>query len=484
SYAIGGNSENEHFGRPDELAARLGPATAETCNTYNMLKLTRHLFSWRPEARHFDFYERALYNQILGSQEPKRGMFTYFVSLKPGHFKTYSTPEDSFWCCVGSGIENHTKYNDSIYFRGEDSLYVNLFVPSRLEWEEKGLVVEQRTDYPRAERVELRVTPERPTPLALRVRCPAWASGPVRFRLNGRPLRVAAAPGTYAEVRRTWSKGDVLEVTVPLAVRAEAMPDDPTKVAFLYGPLVLAGVLGPVPEGPTFPWAEDQGANFRKPVAEVPVIVTTSRRPASLVRRAGGSGLTFRAAATAPAGGVTLRPLNEIFYDHYAVYWDVLTPARYEQRRAAMRAEAARRAAIDARTVDEYRPGEQQSEVDHRQAGEKTISGEWQGNKFRHAEDGGWFSVRVKVEPDRPVELVCTWWGSETGERTFDILVDGTVVATEKLFQDRPGVFFEKTYPIPEALTRGKQAVEVRFQARPGNLAGGLYGLRVLRAAR
>lgn len=480
SYVIGGNSENEHFGLPDDLADHLGPATAESCNTYNMLKLTRHLFEWQPKAEYFDFYERALYNHILGSQEPERGMFAYFMSLKPGHFKTYSTPADSFWCCVGSGMENHTKYNDSIYFHGTDTLYVNLFIPSRLNWKEKGLVLEQQTTYPRGDRVELRFTPQKPLPLGLRVRTPRWANGGLRFRLNGKPLRVPSVPGSYAEIRRTWKKGDVLQVTIPMGVRTEAMPDDPNKVAFLYGPVVLAGDLGRVPEGRTVPYAPDQGDNFRQPVAEVPVLVTETRELANVVEQLRGNELVFRIIRTAQPRGVTLRPFNEIFYDYYNVYWDVLTPAKYAQRKADMQAEAARQAALDARTIDEYRPGEQQSEVDHGQKGEKTISGDWQGRKFRHAEDGGWFSFNLKVTPDQPVELVCAYWGGETGNRTFDILVDGKVVATQTLHQDQPGEFFNKTYALPFELTRGKQTVELRFQAHPGNFAGGLYGARIL----
>jgi DUF1680 family protein len=482
SYVIGGNSENEHFGPPDDLSERLGPATAESCNTYNMLKLTRHLFEWRQSADYFDFYERALYNHILGSQEPRRGMFAYFMSLRPGHFKTYSKPEDSFWCCVGSGMENHTKYNDSIYFRGADTLYVNLFIPSRLDWKEKGLVLVQQTSYPQSGRVELRFAPKRPLPLNLRVRTPRWAVGGLRFRLNGRPLDAVSAPNGYAEIRRTWRAGDVLQVTVPLTIRTEAMPDDSARVAFLYGPLVLAGDLGRVPAGETVQYAADQGANFHRPVAEVPVLVPASKELATTVRRVAGHGLTFRIDGAARPRAVTLRPFNEIFYDYYNVYWDVLTPEQYETRRAVLTAEAARRAELDARTLDEYRPGEQQSEIDHGQNGEQTESGDWQGRKFRHALPGGWFSFNVKVTPGAPVELLCTYWGGETGKRTFDILVDGRVVATETLNRDKPGVFFERAYAVPAELTRGKQQVEVRFRAHPDNMAGGLYGLRVLRA--
>jgi DUF1680 family protein len=486
SYVIGGNSEHEHFGQPDDLAERLGSATAESCNTYNMLRLTRHLFAWEPEAAYFDYYERALYNHILASQEPKRGMYVYFMSLKPGHFKTYSTPEDSFWCCVGSGMENHTKYNDSIYFHGADTLYVNLFIPSRLNWEARGLALEQQTAYPRGDQVELRFTPKRPVTLTLRVRSPQWATGGLRFRLNGRPLRVASAPGNYAEIRRAWKRGDRLQVTIPMSVRTEAMPDDPAKVAFLYGPVVVAGDLGRVPQSKSVPYAADQSENLRAPVADVPVLVTQeARNPAAMLKRAPGADLAFRAAASSPAGGtreVTLLPFNEIFYDYYNVYWDVLTPTQYESRKAGLQAEAARQAALDARTLDEYRPGEQQSEVDHQQQGEKTSSGDAFYRKYRHALDGGWFSFKMKVAPDQPAELAFTYWGGETGNRAFDILVDGKAIATQTLNQNKPGQFFDQTYSIPAALTRGKPSIEVRLQARPGNMAGGLYGAKTLRA--
>jgi hypothetical protein len=191
--------------------------------------------------------------------------------------------------------------------------------------------------------------------------------------------------------------------------------------------------------------------------------------------------LVFRTSALGQPRDVVLRPFNEIFYDYYNVYWDVLTPAQYAERKAALRLEAERRAALDARTLDEYRPGEQQSEVDHAQKGEKTSAGEWQYRKLRHAEDGGWFSFKVKVAPDQPVELICTFWGGELGRRTFDILIDGQVIATRTLNRDKPGEFFEQTYAIPFELTRGKQAIEVRFQAHPGNFAGGLFGARILR---
>ena len=484
SYVIGGNSEHEHFGQPDRLAKRTGQATAETCNTYNMLRLTRHLFGWQPRSEYFDFYERALYNHILASQEPRRGMFAYFMTMRAGHFKTYSTPEDSFWCCVGSGLENHSKYNDSIYFHTENELYVNLFIPSRLEWAEKGFVLEQRTAYPKSDRVEFVFTPRREVALNLKIRAPRWAAGAIKFRLNGKPVKAFVSAEGYAEINRAWRRGDRLEATIPMSVRTESMPDDPNKRAFLYGPLVLAGDLGAVAGGDEIFYAIDQWDNFRQPTArEVPVLVTASRDLTRFVQRANSRELLFRTVKLSSSSReITLRPFNEIFYNYYNVYWDVLTPGEFAARKAALKAEAERQARIDARTIDEYRPGEQQSEVDHAAAGEKTSVGEHQYRKLRHATGGGWFSFVAKIDPNAPVELSCSYWGGETGNRTFDILVDGAIIATQTLSRDKPDSFFDVTYKIPAELTRGKTKIEVRFQARPGNTAGGLYGARILKS--
>ena len=207
TWVIGGNSDNEYFFGEEEAKDHLSAATAETCNTYNMLKLTEHLTEWEPRVEYADFYERALYNDILASQDPDQGMFTYFMSLKPGLFKTYSTPFDSFWCCVGTGMENHTKYGAAIYYHGSDLLYVNLFIPSVLTWKEKRLILRQETEYPRDDKVLFTVVAAPSSPVGLRVRCPGWAAGPVLFELNGRRLDVAASAGTYAEIRQPWKKG-------------------------------------------------------------------------------------------------------------------------------------------------------------------------------------------------------------------------------------------------------------------------------------
>jgi DUF1680 family protein len=332
SYVIGGNSETEHFFPEDTTSKHLAADTAETCNTYNMLKLTEHVFGWDPRAEYTDFYERALYNDILASQEPKTGMFTYFMSLEPGLFKTYSTPYDSFWCCVGTGMENHTKYGEAIYFHGGDSVFVNLFIPSTLDWPETGLRLEQHTDYPKSGRTTLTVASAPTSPVTLRVRCPGWAGAPVQFVLNGRHLDLAGTPGTYAVISHKWTKGDRLEVSIPMAVRTEAMPDDPDKVAFLYGPIVLAADLGPAPVTDTIPYAKDQNANIRDRPVAVPIIVRNDAPVASSVVRFADGSLRFHTDGVGRPNDVTLLPFWEISHERYNVYWDLLTDAQWMYR--------------------------------------------------------------------------------------------------------------------------------------------------------
>lgn len=469
SYVIGGNSEGEHFGPPDRLDARLGQNTCETCNTYNMLKLTRHLFAWRPAVEYADYYERALYNHILASQNPEDGMFCYFVPLKPGARKTYSTPFDSFWCCVGTGMENHAKYGEAIYFKNDGALWVNLFIPSELRWRERGVTVRQETRYPEDGAVRLSFDAERPAEFALRVRRPGWAARGFAVSVNGRRRRVTQRPGDYVEIRRAWRRGDRVELHLPLPLRLEALPDNPRRAAVLHGPTVLAGELG----------LEDEAGVGG--LVNVPVLVTGGRAPEAWLRPVRGRPATFRTAGAGRPRDVTLSPFRRIHGRRYTVYWDFFTPREWRAREAAYKAEVARAQRLEALTVDFAQPGEMQPERDHHMQGERTETGEHSGRKWRHARDGGWVSFEMKVSPAEPVSLVCTYWGGETGPRTFDVLVDGARVATQSLQNDRPGQFFDVTYPLPEELTRGKQKVTVRFQARPGHTAGGLYGLRVVR---
>ncbi|MCW2368432.1 glycoside hydrolase family 127 protein [Sphingobium sp. B11D3D] len=244
SYATGGHGDAEFFYPPADFAAHVFSAKgSETCGQHNMLKLTRALFLHDPQVELADFYERALYNGILASQDPETGLVTYFQGARPGYMKLYCTPIDSFWCCAGSGMENHAKYRDSIYFHDAEALVVNLFIPSSVRWRDKGAVLTQTTRFPEEPSTTLRWSLARPIRATLRLRHARW-SRTARVSLNGAPLAQSTKPGSYLELDRSWRDGDILTLQLDMQVRVEASPAAPGIVAFTYGPVVLAGALG------------------------------------------------------------------------------------------------------------------------------------------------------------------------------------------------------------------------------------------------
>ena len=321
SYVIGGHSDYEHFFPTNDFAKHLSAQTAETCNTYNMLKLTRHIFEWSPDAVAMDFYERALYNDILASQDPDAGMFTYFMSLKPGHFKTYSTPENSFWCCVGTGMENHAKYGDTIYFHGDNSLFVNLFIPSELSWPEKNLAVRQETKFPESDTTRLNFQTQTPVQLALKIRWPAWAEK-ISVRVNGAKQKISGAPGSYVSLDREWQNGDRVDIELPMKLHTEPLPGTSNIVAVLYGPIVLAGNLGT--NGMPNPYAKDQWDLVKISDPQVPVFVGDAKTLLKKIKPT-DEPLVFQTKNLGEPNDVTLIPFYKANHERYSVYWNVVS---------------------------------------------------------------------------------------------------------------------------------------------------------------
>jgi DUF1680 family protein len=322
-YCTGGTSNGESWNsEPGELAKELSGYTQECCVTYNMLKLTRHVFEWTADPRCADYYERALFNGILGTQHPADGMTVYYVPLASGYWKLFGLPRDAFWCCTGSGLESFAKLGDSIYFHDGDGLYVNLLVASELDWQEKGLRVVQETRFPESGTTTLTVRCSKPAQMNLRVRVPYWTrSG--RAKLNGRPLEAFASPSSYLAIDRVWRDGDRLDVELEMSLHTHPMPDDPSVLAVLYGPLVLAGKLGT--EGLTAktlrakPTPPRTVPEYEGPPVAAPPLTVASDDPAAWVRPVSGKTLEFQ--TTAPA--LTLVPLNQVIDERYAVYWNV-----------------------------------------------------------------------------------------------------------------------------------------------------------------
>ncbi|HEY3128447.1 MAG TPA: DUF6805 domain-containing protein, partial [Acidobacteriota bacterium] len=424
------------------------------------------------------FYERALYNHILASQDPATGMMTYYVPLKPGAFKTFSTPEESFWCCVGTGMENHARYGETIYFHDDQSLYVNLFIPSQLTWKEKGLIVRQETRFPEEDTTRLTVKSERPIRLAWKIRCPSWAQSGMHLTVNRKEERFYPRPGSYITVERQWKTGDTVQVRLPMSLRMEAMPDDPKTIALLYGPIVLAGDLGKEAmesarrHGPSAPQL-----GRMKPI-EIPAFVCDTKEVLAKVKPEPGAPLNFRSVGIGQPRDVLLLPFYKVFEPRYTVYWKVYSPVEWEKRKSEAAAAESRRKEIERRTVDAVSLNQPQSERDHNFQGENTNDGYFEGRRWRAARNG-WFSYQLKTKPDKPVTLVCTFRGSEGRDRSFDIFVDGEKIATQTL-EIHPTELFDFEYRLPATLTRGKERISVRFQAHPESIAGGVFDVRIV----
>jgi DUF1680 family protein len=326
AYCTGGTSNGESWNsEPGVLATELSGYTQEDCTTYNMLKLTRHIFGWTADPACADYYERALWNGIIGSQHPSDGDKLYYVSLGSGLWKLFGTPYQDYWCCTGTMSEAFSKLGDSIYFHDDTGLWVNLFVASELDWSEKGVRITQETAFPSSDTTTLTVRASRPTRFAMRVRVPYWAAAQNGTTLNGRALEGFAAPGGYYVLDRTWRDGDRLQLTLPMGLHLHPMPDDPSLLAVMYGPLVLAGQLGTegltpatLRAGPTKPRTVPE---YPLPAVSAPAMKAPSGDPASWVRPVEGRPLEFR--TVGQAQDVTLVPFHTLFDERYAIYWKV-----------------------------------------------------------------------------------------------------------------------------------------------------------------
>jgi DUF1680 family protein len=322
SVVIGGNSVREHFHPADNYSTMLedvqGP---ETCNTYNMLRLTRMLFETTPEGHFADYYERALYNHILASQHPEEGGFVYFTPMRAGHYRVYSQPETSMWCCVGSGLENHTKYGEFIYARSTgkegDALWVNLFIPSRVEWRERGVTLVQKTAFPDEQKITLTVEKSSRKPFALKVRYPGWASG-AKLSVNGKAQKIDALPGDYITIDRRWRAGDEITLEVGMEVTVVQIPDKTDHWAFMYGPVVLATPMG---TDDIVGLKADEGRmshvarGRRVPAEEIPVLAASPASLPAMLTKSGGAGLTFTLTS-----GERFIPFFRVHDSRYAIY--------------------------------------------------------------------------------------------------------------------------------------------------------------------
>lgn len=466
SYVVGGNGDREWFYPKGKLSRYITDQTCEHCSTYNMLKITRHLFQWEPHAKWFDYFERAHLNHTLAAQDPRSGMFAYMMPTMAGARRTWSQPTDQFWCCMGSGMEAHAKHGESIYWQGGDAeapvLYVNEYIPSTLDW--PGVAAfELKTAYPHSDRVELVVARAATTrAVSIKLRIPGWAAKPA-FSLNGKSMPINGTDG-YATLNRRLREGDRVLLTLPMSVYREATPDNPAVHAYLLGPMVLAADLGR--EG--MPLLPD----------ETPAVFAGEDQPKALPPSAGRIAPAAYSLATTTGAKLTLRPFYSQWNNRTAMYFEAFQrsdwPAEAERR---ARSRAARKA-TEAASVDIFSPGDAASEASHAYADNRTEPTPYRGRNGRLVKSGGGYMELDLRCAARAMTLYVTYWG-EAERGALDIIVNGQLVSTQKLNRDAPGEFFEAAYAVPYAYTRDQAKVRVRLEPHPNSRGPSIYGVRM-----
>lgn len=480
SYATGGHGKDEYFGEPGKLNDRVDGRTAETCNVYNMIKMSRRLFGMRPDAYYGDFHERALFNHILASLDPQDGWACYMVPVGRAVRREYERNmlNGGFTCCTGSSMESHALHGDGLYYASPDRLWVSVYAPSTAEWKAAGVKLTTETDFPEGDSVKITLAVDVPREFTVMVRRPYWVAEGFAVKVNGEsviapPRKDSRRPsgaskfGSFIEIKRTWKTGDQITLALPKTLRLEPLPDNPRRAAILWGPLVLAGDLGPE-ESP------------RKSPIEPPVLVAAERPVSDWLKPVPDKPGTFRTDGVGKDRDVDLLPFYRLHRRTYAVYWDLFTPPEWEKRSAEIAAERERQRKLEAATVGFVQPGEMQAERDANMQGEGTAPERVMGRPGRRGSK--WFSFDIAVDPAHPIALVITCNRDEWQDRSFEILVDGQRIAEQDIPRRGPVQFFDKEHPVPAELLKDKKKVTVRFQAAKGKEIAAIYGIRMIRA--
>lgn len=486
TISIGGNSVREHFNPVDNFATMLeseqGP---ETCNSNNMLKLSKMLFVDDTRLAYIDFYERLLYNHILSSQHPVTGGFVYFTPIHPQHYRVYSTADQSFWCCVGTGIENHGKYGELIYSHRGSDLYINLFIPSMLNWKEKGIEVTQRTRFPEAENTALSLKLSRPGKFAIYIRKPKWLrSGGFGVAINNQPVTFTENAEGYVKLVRTWKTSDRIAVLLPMNNYVEYLPDNSAWVSFLHGPIVLAAPTDTTRLTGLYAddsrWGHIAGGPMY-PLPASPLLASNSRDLGTAIKVVTGAApLTYeiRDLVVQPNfKNLKLIPFYKLHDSRYMLYWPVASPDSIQQKEQELALLDDRYIKLAARSIDAVAPGEQQPENDHRMMAEKSETGIFRNMHWRSSFD--FFSYRLRTNPAVKA-LGITYYGKESG-REFDIYLNDVKLKHVSLDGTGPDTFITKEYTIPESVKTDASIIVVKFVATSGNKTAAIYDVRLMR---
>ncbi len=489
SLAFGGNSRREHFPSVssciDYVNVNDGP---ESCNSYNMLKLTEDVFRMNPSGQYADYYERTLFNHILSTQHPEHGGYVYFTPARPRHYRVYSAPNEAMWCCVGTGMENHGKYNQFIYTHSKDTLYVNLFIASELNWKEKGLKMKQETMMPFEEQTQFTIT-QGSGNFTMMLRHPAWVSkGALKIAINGKNIPYTVLPSNYISLDRNWKKGDQVKVMLPMHNRIERMPNVPEYIAFIHGPILLGAKTGTedlkgliADDGR---WGQYSGGEYL-PVDKAPILVYDDiENIADKLVPVKGKPLNFKLdVKMVNPMDLILEPFYQIHDSRYMMYWLALTNSGYKAYTDSLTKMETEKLALEKRTIDYVMPGEQQPETDHAMQAEKSNKGNNMNEFFREARDGGFFSYDLATRSETSLSLFVRYWGAEWGSRKFEIYIDEEkLISEDNTNRWNQSLFQNIVYPIPDAMVTGKKSIRVKFLALPGSTAGAVYIVRLVRS--
>ena len=492
SLALGGNSRREHFPTKENCIDYINDIDGpESCNTYNMLKLTEDLNRVKPNGMYGDFYETAMFNHILSAQHPQHGGYVYFTSARPRHYRNYSAPNEAMWCCVGTGMEDHGKYGQFVWTHDkgvkaeDDALYVNLFVASELNWKDRKMVIRQQTAFPYAESSVVEVAKGKGT-FILKVRKPSWCKN---FTVKG----VGFDADSYEEngfvcMKRKWKKGDQVKISMPMHAYIKPMINVPQYVAIMYGPILLGMKTGT--EDMRSLIADDsrfgQYAGGKKlALDEAPILLPKHLDDiAKDLKPIPGKPLHFKL-ATHMENAIEgeLQPFFEIHDSRYMMYWLALGENDYKAYMQKLADEEKARQALEARTVDKVNPGEQQPETDHRMETDDSSKGNTEGVFFRDARDGHFFSYLMQTKGETNLSLQLKFWGQDEWRTSeFDIYVnDKLLCSVNNSHRWRTTQFKTVDYAIPSEFVKGKKEIRVKFVAHKGKQVGQIYGVRLVK---
>ncbi len=492
SLALGGNSRREHFPTKENCIDYINDIDGpESCNTYNMLKLTEDLNRVKPNGMYGDFYETAMFNHILSAQHPQHGGYVYFTSARPRHYRNYSAPNEAMWCCVGTGMEDHGKYGQFVWTHDkgvkaeDDALYVNLFVASELNWKDRKMVIRQQTAFPYAETSVVEVAKGKGT-FILKVRKPSWCEN---FTVKG----VGFDADSYEEngfvcMKRKWKKGDQVKISMPMHAYIKPMINVPQYVAIMYGPILLGMKTGT--EDMRSLIADDsrfgQYAGGKKlALDEAPILLPKHLDDiAKNLKPVPGKPLHFKLATRMEnAIDGELQPFFEIHDSRYMMYWLALGENDYKAYMQKLADEEKARQALEARTVDKVNPGEQQPETDHRMETDDSNKGNTEGVFFRDAKDGHYFSYLMQTKGETNLSLQLKFWGQDEWRTSeFDIYVnDKLLCSVNNSHRWRTTQFKTVDYAIPSEFVKGKKEIRVKFVAHKGKQVGQIYGVRLVK---